>query len=148
MEKYIYHACLTPPSGTFGDVSTLVGYAYWDTQNSAPRPGPPLGNCYDGPSWFNISRRVAAANCQNFKCNPLCLLFNAPPPDALKVGIGIDGTGTDPYGQIEIKITKTVHQSQRVTVFHSFYEEMETKIDIPSVTKNLFIDLAECPPSM
>ncbi|XP_034293470.1 endogenous retrovirus group 3 member 1 Env polyprotein-like [Pantherophis guttatus] len=53
------------------------------------------------------------------------------------------GTGADPYGQIEIKITKTVHQPQRFTVFHSFYEEMETKMNIPSVTKNLFIDLAE-----
>ncbi|XP_058019220.1 endogenous retrovirus group 3 member 1 Env polyprotein-like [Ahaetulla prasina] len=34
-------------------------------------------------------------------------------------------------------------QPQRLTVFHSFNEEMETKIDIPSVKKNLFIDLAE-----
>ncbi|XP_070789220.1 endogenous retrovirus group 3 member 1 Env polyprotein-like [Pituophis catenifer annectens] len=140
LEKYLYEFCNNPPAISYGVSSQ--SYTYWHTKKSQPRPGPPLSGCY-GSSFFNISWGEATSTCHLYKCNPMCLLFNAPPPGTLNVGLGINRRGTDPFGQIEIKVTRTVHQPERFTIFHSFYEEMEKKVEIPPITKNLFIDLAE-----
>lgn len=133
---------LTEGKYLFTSCGASQSYTYWYTKKSQPQPGPPINGCY-GSSFFNISQGEAPPDCLPDECNSMCLLFNTPPPGTLNVGLGINGRGADPYGQIEIRVTRTVYQPQRYTIFHSFYEEMEKNVQIPSITTNLFIDLAE-----
>lgn len=142
LEKYLFDFCYNPLVLSYGTSSQA--YTYWHTKNSQLQPEPPLRCC--GSSFFNIFWGEATSDCRPYRCNPVCLIFNALPPGTLNVGLRINIRGTDPYGQFEIKVTRTLYQPQRFTIFHSFYEEMEKKVEIPSIkktNKHFFIDLAE-----
>jgi len=63
-----------------------------------------------------------------------------------KIGLEIPGTGRDPGVVISIEIKERTKESvQHRLLFNSFYHKMETgvKYEIPTVAKNLFINLAE-----
>ena len=63
-----------------------------------------------------------------------------------KIGLKINGPGEDPGVVINIEIKGNTKESvQHRLLFNSFYNEIETgvKYEIPTVTKNLFINVAE-----
>ncbi|XP_063155891.1 endogenous retrovirus group 3 member 1 Env polyprotein-like [Candoia aspera] len=115
-------------------------YVYWYTwrQNKLV-PGPPV----DGKPWFNMSRGITTSNCKEYTCTHLCLSFLDPPSCTWNIGIGVDGSSRDPYGQIVVRTTRENLKAKEEKAFYSFYEEMGTEIEIPHVAKKLFIDLAE-----
>ncbi|XP_015261332.1 PREDICTED: endogenous retrovirus group 3 member 1 Env polyprotein-like [Gekko japonicus] len=59
-------------------------------------------------------------------------------------GVGIDiGGRKSPYGRIVIETISSKIQSTEMKIHTTFWSEMGKVIEIPPVTKNLFIDLAE-----
>lgn len=61
-------------------------------------------------------------------------------------GIKIWATGKDPEAIVQIKFMESVRESiQDYLLFNSFYHEMETGVqyEIPTVAKNLFVNLTE-----
>jgi hypothetical protein len=59
-----------------------------------------------------------------------------------KVGILINGEGTDPGTLLHFQLIMITHESSSYQVFHSFHEEIQSEFPISVTTKNLFLSLA------
>nr|AEO17025.1 envelope glycoprotein [Hydrochoerus hydrochaeris] len=116
--------------GEFGCVSwSCVGQATWQKGSSLERLKPP-------PS------------CTLGTCNPVT--FNIPDPqdpeweEGKDFGLRIDGPGLDPGTVVHIKRRTYTPAISSLQIFHSSYTEMIQPLpQIPSVSQNLFIGLAE-----
>lgn len=98
----------------------------------------------------SIQNVPAQPNCGPHECsllNPTIMNIGKWKNAKIKeFGIKIWTTGKDPGAIIQIKIMESVRESiQHRLLFNSFYHEIETGVqyDIPTVAKNLFVNLAE-----
>ncbi|XP_029887621.1 LOW QUALITY PROTEIN: endogenous retrovirus group 3 member 1 Env polyprotein-like [Aquila chrysaetos chrysaetos] len=89
-------------------------------------------------------------NCTTRSCNPVNITIKNPEnwkqKQIVYLGLKIYGTGGDPGIVLNIQIKEKSRESiQHRLLFNSFYHEIETgvKYEIPTVAKNLFVNLAE-----
>ena len=116
--------------------------------------------CWDTAGWgynsqcgnlqASITRVQTDSNCTTRTCNLVNLtLINLEiwkQKKITKIGLKIYGLGEDPGVVISIEIKERTRESvQHRLLFNTFYHEIETgvKYEIPTVAKNLFVNLAE-----
>ncbi|XP_060135040.1 endogenous retrovirus group 3 member 1 Env polyprotein [Zootoca vivipara] len=126
-----------------GNVGAGSGtYNYWYTE------GVKMQLSYKGPEGINLTQGAASTDCSAGHCNPVCLWAKEMPstkPKIIHVGLGIDGTGKDPYGYLVIQIHTTKVTKKPITVFEDFEEEIQhlNALPLPPKAHNMFLSLAE-----
>ncbi|XP_064032325.1 endogenous retrovirus group 3 member 1 Env polyprotein [Pogoniulus pusillus] len=97
-----------------------------------------------------VKRGIPSANCTAETCNPVNLtIYDIEKWEKAKYtryGVRIAGKGSDPGVILDVKVLQKSREGKsQHLVFHSFYHEIESgvKYEIPTVAKNLFVNLAE-----
>ncbi|NXD72225.1 ENR1 protein, partial [Eolophus roseicapillus] len=142
LEKYI---CMTNGNGN-PDCSPYCGYGWdcvcWSTANWGYE-----SHCPELEA--SIQNVPTKPECGPHECTLLNLTLNIGKWKNQKIkqfGIKIWASGTDPGAIVQIEIKESIRESiQHHLLFNSFYHEMETGVqyEIPTVAKNLFVNLAE-----
>jgi hypothetical protein len=94
-----------------------------------------------------LQKMKATPDCSLGACNPANFtIFNLSETGwevGKKFGILIYGKETGPSTLLHFQLIMIIHEFSLYQVFHSFYEEIQSKFPISVTTKNLFLSLAE-----
>nr|AEO17027.1 envelope glycoprotein [Echimys chrysurus] len=131
-EKY-----MCPWKGDWCSTVGEFGCAYW--------------SCVGQATWekgSSLKRLKPPPSCTLGTCNPVSLNILDPQDpeweEGKDFGLRIDGQGLDPGTVVHIRRHTYIPATSSFQVFHSSYQEMIQPLSqIPSVTQNLFIKLAE-----
>uniref|UniRef100_A0A8B9FWI5 Uncharacterized protein n=1 Tax=Amazona collaria TaxID=241587 RepID=A0A8B9FWI5_9PSIT len=135
VEKRSYHYCSL----------NRWGCACWSTTPSWEWPD----HCAGVDLEATIEKGHTSSHCEARTCNPVNITILNPAEwekQEVKLGLKIYGTGEDSGIILNVKIIEKMKESiQHRLLFNLFYHEIKTgvKYEIPTVAKNLFINLAE-----